>query len=103
MNPRRHKRAKRRASLSSGFFGSWKEVPLPARGWAYRLFKNSGSRRWCDGCARDGFVVLVRASTPWVMYCIVRPIFKRVGRATSAYENSLWLWGLRRQGEIAEL
>jgi hypothetical protein len=39
-------------------------------------------------------MVLVRASTPWVMYCIVRPIFKRVGRATSAYENSLWLWGL---------
>jgi hypothetical protein len=45
----------------------------------------------------------MRASTPWVMYCIVHSIFKRVECATSAYENSLWLWGLRRQGEIAEL
>ncbi len=38
--------------------------------------------------------VLVRANTPWVMYCIVHSIFKRVECATSAYENSLWLWDL---------
>jgi len=60
-----------RSLLASSEVG---EVLPLAKGWAYRLFKNSGSRRWCDGCARGAALLLSDASQHTLGYVLHRAL-----------------------------